>query len=149
MDEEKLWSVRYFKAQLERALLNPIRAFRIAYIPLLMVYFSYGALGLTNIVETFWIKQKLSLTATELASLGVWLTLPWTIKMVFGELVDSVAIFGSQRRVYIFIGGGLLTAGLLILAGAAGGWITLATPETPYRIASFLIVVGVVIRPER
>jgi hypothetical protein len=38
-----------------------------------------------------------------LPAIGVWLSLPWTVKMVFGELVDSVPIFGSQRRSYILI----------------------------------------------
>ena len=37
----------------------------------------------------------------------MWLSLPWTVKMVFGELVDSVPIFGSQRRSYILIGAAL------------------------------------------
>ena len=41
--------------------------------------------------------------------------------MVFGELVDAVPILGSQRRVYVLTGGVLIAAGLLMLAGAAGG----------------------------
>ena len=51
----------------------------------------------------------------------MWLSLPWTVKMVFGELVDSVPIFGSQRRSYILIGAAATAAGMLTLAGAAGG----------------------------
>ena len=47
---------------------------------------------------------SLSLTPSQLAGIGVWLTLPWTVKMVFGELVDTVPIFGSQRKSYILIG---------------------------------------------
>ncbi len=136
----------YLRHQLKKALLNPIQAFRIQYLPLLMVYFAYGALGLVAVAESFWIKKNLSLTPTELASLGVWLTLPWTIKMVFGELVDAVPVFGSQRRAYVFIGGGLVAAGLLLLAGAAGGWLTFAAPENIYRLGSFLNIVGVVLQ---
>ena len=85
-------------------LLRPILAFRLAYLPLVMVYFAYGALGLIDVTRDFWIKEKLTLTPSELAGIGVWLTLPWTVKMVFGELVDCVPILGSQRRVYILIG---------------------------------------------
>lgn len=131
---------------LETALLNPVRAFRLRYLPLLMVYFAYGALGIIAIAETFWIKSALTMTPSELAALSVWLTLPWTIKMVFGELVDAVPIMGSQRKVYVFIGGGLVASGLLVLAGAAGGWLTFAEPQTLYRLGSFLSVVGVVLQ---
>jgi hypothetical protein len=136
----------YFGEQLKKALLNPIQAFRWQYLPLLMVYFAYGALGLVAVAETFWIKNNLKLTPAELASLTVWLTLPWTIKMVFGELVDAVPILGSQRRIYVFLGGALVAAGLLMLAGAAGGWLTFTTPENIYRLGSFLNIVGVVLQ---
>ena len=40
------WSPSYLRERLATALLNPIRAFRPRYLPLLMVYFAYGALGL-------------------------------------------------------------------------------------------------------
>ena len=43
--------------------------------------------------------------------------------MVFGELVDTVPIFGSQRKSYVLIGAALMAAGLVILAGAAGRWL--------------------------
>src|ERR1043165_1172701 len=51
-----------------------------------------------------WIKESLRLSPSELAGIGVWLSLPWTVKMVFGQLVDSVPIFGSQRPPSLFIG---------------------------------------------
>jgi len=141
-----VWSPTYLKAQLATALLNPIRAFRPRYLPLLMVYFAYGALGLIAVAESFWVKKALTLSPAELAELSVWLTLPWTVKMVFGELVDAVPIFGSQRRAYVFIGAAFIAAGMLILAGAAGGWITFASLENLYRLGSFATVVGIVIQ---
>lgn len=141
-----VWNRAYLKAQLNKALLNPIRAFRIAYLPLLMVYFAYGALGITAIAESFWVKQQLKMSASDLAALGVWLTLPWTIKMVFGELVDSTAIMGSQRRAYVYIGAGLVATGLVILASAAGGHLPSLSPDTAYKIAMLLITVGVVLQ---
>jgi len=140
------WSGDYVKRQLEAALLNPIRAFRPRYLPLLMVYFAYGALGLIAVAESFWVKRALTLSPAELAALNVWITLPWTVKMVFGELVDAVPILGSQRRVYVFIGAALIAAGMLLLAGAAGGWITFASPENLYRLGAFVSVLGVVIQ---
>lgn len=136
----------FVRERLTQALLAPVQAFRPAYLPLLMVYFAYGAMGLTAIADSFWVKKELTLSAAQLAQLGVWLTLPWTIKMVFGELVDSVPILGSQRRVYVFIGAALVASGLLILAGTAGGLLTFAPPETLYVVASLLTVIGVVLQ---
>ena len=66
--------------------------------------------------------------------------------MVFGQLADSVPIFGSQRRAYVFIGASLVASGMIILAGAAGGWITLASKNALYVTAQLLIVVGVVLQ---
>jgi hypothetical protein len=119
---------------------------RLRYLPLLMIYYAYGALGLVAIAEAFWVKQALTFTPAELAAIAVWLTLPWTIKMVFGQLADSVPIFGSQRRSYVFIGASLVAAGLIILAGAAGGWIQLASKNALYVMAQLLIVIGVVLQ---
>ena len=76
-----------------------------------MVYFAYGALGLIAVAESFWVKKALTLSPAQLAELAVWTTLPWTVKMVFGELVDSVPILGSQRRAYVFIGAAFIAAG--------------------------------------
>ena len=59
--------------------------------------------------------------------------LPWTMKMVFGELVDTVPIFGSQRKSYILIGAAFMAAGLLMLAGAAGRWLTFTRARPPLR----------------
>ncbi|MCL4768030.1 MAG: hypothetical protein KJZ80_17535 [Hyphomicrobiaceae bacterium] len=140
-DRQDTW-----RARLEAAVVTPVKAFRPAYLPLLMVYFAYGALGITAVADSFWVKRALTLTPQDLASLGVWLTLPWTIKMVFGELVDAVPLLGSQRRAYVFLGAGLVAAGLLLLAGAAGGWITFAPPDSIYVLASLMTVTGIVLQ---
>jgi len=135
---------RPFSERLKAAVGAPIKAMRLRYLPLLMVYFAYGALGLVGIAESFWIKQALSMTPAELAGLGVWLTLPWTIKMVFGQIVDSVTLFGSQRRIYVFCGAALVASGLLILVGAAGDWFPSFPLDALYICAKLLIVVGIV-----
>ena len=135
-----------WRARIEAALITPIKEFRVVYLPLLMVYFAYGALGITAVADSFWVKNSLTLSAQDLAALGVWLTLPWTIKMVFGELVDTVPILGSQRRIYVFLGAALVAIGLVLLAGAAGQWITFTTPDRIYILASLLTVTGVVLQ---
>jgi hypothetical protein len=128
------------------AILRPLRALRAAYLPLLMVYFAYGALGLIDVTRDLWVKESLSFTPAELAGIGVWLTLPWTVKMVFGQLVDSVPILGSQRKSYVLIGGGCTAAGLVTLAGAAGQWLTVAGPDALFVLGALLIVLGTVIQ---
>jgi BT1 family len=128
------------------SLLRPILAFRLRYLPLVMVYFAYGALGLIDVSRDMWIKERLTLSPAELAEIAVWLSLPWTIKMVFGELVDSVPILGSQRRAYILIGASFTAAGLLVLAGAAAGWLVFARPDHLYLLGALLIVIGTVIQ---
>ena len=63
MAATEVWSGDYLWRQLEDALLNPIRALRPRYLPLLMVYFAYGAMGLIAVAESFWVKKALTLDA--------------------------------------------------------------------------------------
>src|SRR5262249_55653658 len=133
-------------AGLLQSILRPLRAFRLPYVPVVMVYFAYGALGLIDVTRDLWIKESLSFTPSQLAAIGVWLALPWTVKMVFGELVDTVPMFGSQRKSYILIGAMLMATGLLILSGAAGRWLTFARPDQLYVLGAMLVVIGTVLQ---
>ena len=128
------------------SILRPIRAFRLNYVPVVMVYFAYGALGLIDVTRDLWIKESLSFTPSQLAGIGVWLTLPWTVKMVFGELVDTVPIFGSQRKAYIILGALLMASGLVILAGAAGLWLTFLRADHLYILGAMLVAIGTVVQ---
>src|SRR5262245_18904656 len=134
------------RSALPAPLLAPVRGFRLAYLPLLSVYLASGALGIIAVADQFWVKNALTLSPAELAALAGWLQLPWVAKMVFSELVDSLPILGSQRRAYVFIGGGLIASGLVLLAGTAGGSIAWARPEALYVVAQMLIVVGSVVQ---
>jgi hypothetical protein len=116
------------------------------YVPVVMVYFAYGALGLIDVTRDLWIKESLSFTPSQLAGIGVWLTLPWTVKMVFGELVDTVPIFGSQRKAYIILGALLMASGLVILAGAAGRWLTFLRADHLYILGAMLVAIGTVVQ---
>ena len=93
-----------------------------------------------------WIKEQLRLGPSDLAAIGVWLGLPWAVKMVFGELVDSVPIFGSQRRSYILIGAACTAAGMLTLAAAAAGYLFMARAEQAYVLGALLIVFGTLVQ---
>jgi MFS family permease len=127
-------------------LLEPLRTLRWRYLPLLMVYFATGASALSSVAETFFVKDRLALSAEMLVAILVWIQVPWSLKPVFGQLVDSVPILGSRRRSYVLIGAGLVAASYAMLAGIAGGWLTLATPETLYIAASLITVVGLVLQ---
>ena len=126
--------------------LRPIREFRLNYVPVVMVYFAYGALGLIDVTRDLWIKESLSFTPSQLAGIGVWLTLPWTVKMVFGELVDTVPILGSQRKAYVLLGAALMAAGLFTLAGAAGHWLSFARADHLYIAGAMLMTIGTVVQ---
>jgi hypothetical protein len=130
----------------QAALLAPIQGFRRAYLPPLLIYLSAGALGLTAVADQFWVKEALTLSPAELAGLAVWLGLPAVMKMVFGELVDTVTLAGSRRRVYLAIGAGLMATGFLLLATAAAGRLTWAAPDRLYVAASLCVAIGYVLQ---
>lgn len=130
-------------------LIQPIRAMRLRYLPLLAIYFAYGASAFSAIGESFFIKERLDLSAVQLLAFGVWLSLPWNIKMVFGQLVDSIPILGSVRRSYIFLAGGLMACGSILMAGLAGQWhwvMVLAPPNAIFFCASLVTIIGVVLQ---
>lgn len=134
---------------LSSTFLGPIKAFRRKYIPLLLVYFAYGFQGVSSVALTFWEKESLGLSISELASLGVWLSIPWTLKMILGQWVDNVSIFGSRRKSYIALGSVLMTFGYLVLIGLMTNsplvmWM--GSNYTIYLVASLLSVFGFLIQ---
>lgn len=88
--------------------------FKVKYLLFITVYFSYNFANFSQIAETFWIKNNLSITAVEIVSITVWNMFPWTMKIVFGQALDQLRIFGSQRRIYIFLGAFFMLLGNII-----------------------------------
>ena len=127
-------------------ILAPIQALRRAHLPILSVYATSGALGLIAVADGFWVKGALKLSVLDLASIAVWLQMPWIAKMVVAELVEAAPVLRSSRRLSILIGAGLTMLGLVVLAGAAGRWLGLAPPERLYVVAQLLIVIGGVVQ---
>jgi hypothetical protein len=146
MDVTRPAPALYWRERLEKALWAPIRAMRLNYLPLLMVYFAYGAMGLIAVAQTFWVRTSLTWSPADLAALAFWFNLPWVIKMVFGELVDTVPLFGSQRRSYVFAGASLIAISLILLAASAGGWITMVSPNKAFVLAGVLSTIGLVVQ---
>ena len=84
---------------------------------IVLVYFVQGALGLSRLATSFFLKDELHLDPAQLSLLTGAATLPWLVKPLWGFLSDSVPIAGYRRRSY------------LVLAGVTGtcGWLALAT----------------------
>ncbi|MGE4325068.1 MAG: hypothetical protein AB7E21_03030, partial [Pseudodonghicola sp.] len=107
------------------------RQMRWSFLPPLMVYFAYGASGITSVVGTFFIKDYLDVSAVFLAGLGFWVGLPWALKMPMGHLVD---LMWRWKWLLVFIGAGLIAASFVIMFGLATrvGWMLGVMPVTAW-----------------
>src|SRR5262247_4280709 len=102
---------------IDRNLLALAREMRVSYLPPLMVYVAAGISGLTAIVGTFFVKERLGLSAEFLAALGFWAGLPWALKVPLGHLVDLI---WRWKAALVFVGAGLITLSLIIMIGLLG-----------------------------
>jgi len=89
-----------------------IKEMRWSYLPPLMVYLAAGVSGFTGIVESFYVKEELGLSAAFLASLGFWAGLPWALKIPLDHLVD---LFWHRKSLFVYFGAMLMAASLLIV----------------------------------
>jgi hypothetical protein len=122
------------------------REMRLSYLPPLMVYAAAGISGLTAIVGTFYVKERLGLSAEFLAALGFWMMLPWALKMPLGHLVD---LMWRWKSLLVYMGAALITLSLLIMIGLLGhleAMREVATVEAWYVTASMLAPVGYVLQ---
>lgn len=83
---------------------------------ILTVYFVQGILGLARLAVSFFLKDTLGLSPTQVAVMMGISALPWVIKPLFGFLSDGLPIFGYRRRSYLVISGILGTISWLALA---------------------------------
>ena len=99
---------------------------------ILTVYFVQGALGLSRLAVTYFMKDELHLSPAEVAAFGGITTLPWLIKPLYGFLSDGVPIFGYKRRSY------------LVIAGIMGclSWLALGSFITTTNAALLAIILG-------
>ncbi|MGG7053975.1 hypothetical protein [Nitrosomonas sp. ANs5] len=98
-------------------LLSLGREMRLSYLPPLMVYLAAGISSLTGIVGTFYVKERLGLSAEFLAALGFWMALPWALKMPLGHLVD---LMWRWKSLLVYMGAGLIALSLFIMVGLLG-----------------------------
>jgi hypothetical protein len=99
---------------------------RLAYLPVLVTYFCYGASGITGIAVLYFQKDTLRITPAEAAGIAFWLGLPWSMKMVVGAASDCYPILGGRRTPYLILGALCSVAGYGLLAtvvGTRGGFL--------------------------
>jgi hypothetical protein len=131
---------------IDRNILALGREMRLSYLPPLMVYAAAGISGLTSVVGTFYVKERLGLTAEFLAALGFWMMLPWALKMPLGHLVDLV---WRWKSLLVYLGAGLIALSIVImigLLGYTGAMLEVAPVETWFVIAELLAPIGYVVQ---
>jgi len=130
----------------DRSIVALGREFRLSYMPPLMVYAAAGISGLTAIVGTFFVKERLGLSAEFLAALGFWAMLPWVLKMPLGHMVD---LMWRLKSVFVYIGAGMIATSLVImiaLLGDTDAMTAIAPAEVWYIVAALLAPVGYVVQ---
>ena len=123
-----------------------IREMRLSYLPPLMVYLAAGVSGFTGIIESFFVKDEIGLSAAFLAGLGFWAGLPWALKMPLGHLVD---LFWRRKAIFVYVGAALMASSLLIMVGLTGykGQMAVWLPvETWYIVSVLLAPIGFVLQ---
>ncbi|HEY5931187.1 MAG TPA: hypothetical protein VIU02_12825 [Burkholderiales bacterium] len=122
------------------------REMRLSYLPPLMVYLAAGISGLTGIVGTFYVKERLGLSAEFLAALGFWLMLPWALKMPLGHLVDLI---WRWKGFLVYLGAALIAASLFIMIGLLSDPVAMerfAPMEAWYVTSALLAPIGYVLQ---
>jgi len=122
------------------------REMRLSYLPPLMVYVAAGISGLTAIVGTFYVKERLGLSAEFLAGLAFWAGLPWALKVPLGHLVDLI---WRWKATMVFAGAGLIAASIAVMIGLLGhpeSMPKMLSVEAWYVFATLLAPIGYVVQ---
>ena len=112
---------------------------RLAYLPVLVTYFAYGASAVTSVGLLYFQKDVIGLTPAQVASVAFWANLPWSMKMVVGVASDRWPIAGSRRKPYLLLGALLSGVGYAAMAG----WVT---TRSGYLAAMVCIAVGFMVQ---
>lgn len=99
-----------------------------------LVYFAQGMWYLPNQAITIALKERLGLTAGQVATFFAITTAPWLIKPVYGLVSDFVPLWGRRRKSYF-----LLTTALAAGAGAA---LAVAGDHAYWRLAALFTAMG-------
>jgi len=130
----------------DRSILALGREFRLSFMPPLMVYAAAGISGLTAVVGTFYVKERLGLSAEFLAGLAFWAMLPWALKMPLGHLVD---LMWRMKSIFVYLGAGMIATSLLIMVALLGhtdAMVAIAPAGAWYVAATVLAPIGYVVQ---
>lgn len=107
-----------------RKYIQSLLSFRLKYLPILAIYFANSLATFSSIAEVFWFKNQLDLTQAQIIAITIWIAIPWSMKIVIAQLIDSVKFFGNQRRSYIFLAAILMLIGNAATILVANGYTT-------------------------
>lgn len=95
------------------------------------IYFVQGAMAISQLAVSFFLKDDLGLSPAEVASMVGITMLPWTVKPLYGLISDGFPVFGYRRRPYL-----LLSSVLGIFA-----WVSMALwVATPFWAIAMIAV---------
>jgi Na+/melibiose symporter-like transporter len=66
-----------------------------------LIYIVQGALGISHLAVSFFLKDELGLSPAQSAAMIGFAMLPWTIKPLYGFISDCLPIAGYRRRPYL------------------------------------------------
>ena len=78
-------------------------------------YFNQGARVMLNLAVQDLFKTHYAMEPGQLQSLLATIQIPWSCKIIFGFISDNVAIAGSKRKSYLFIGSVLQVVSMALM----------------------------------
>lgn len=110
-NEKKLFKRNYFFS-----LLAFFSQLETNYYAILLVAFTQGIVGLSDLALNYLYKDDLKLNPSQVAYINSLAYIPWVIKPVFGLTSDSFPIFGYRRKSYLFIFGSISIISWVMMA---------------------------------
>jgi hypothetical protein len=88
---------------------------QLAYLPVLITYFCYGASAITTIALLFFQKEALGITPADAAAIAFWVALPWNLALSASELFtrDLNTAFGITQQDYSNLGRLMIAVSLM------------------------------------
>lgn len=117
---------------------------RIGQLVPLLVFFLLGLSAFDNVAMTFYVRDHIHLSAAQLIEIGIWTSLPWSVKVAFGAVIDSFAPWGNNRKSYLILGALIQAAGLALFAAFVAGISPLGSEYTNLLVSGLLTTIGVV-----
>ena len=75
------------------------------YIVIILVAFSQGVTGLSDLAISYLYKDDLKLEPAQVSRMTSMASIPWIVKPIYGLISDSFPLFGYRRKPYLFIFG--------------------------------------------